>query len=340
MSGPMPGTSDSAVAEALDGMPGPDEGSAASIHARAARILRPPGALARLDEAAAWLAAWQRTDHPAVAAPALVLFAADHGVVARGVTPYPSEVTAAVVKAVESGVATAPVMAALVGATVRVVDVGVAVPTGDISREPAMSEERFLDAFDAGRRAVRELGTDLLILGEMGIGNTTAAAAVSTALFGLPAARWTGRGTGIDDEMLAAKVAVVEAAVARLSASAGPIEILRQLGGAELAALAGAVTEARLRSIPCVLDGFVVGAAVAPLHVLRPGALDHCVAGHRSSEAGHGRLLHRLGLDPLLDLGMRLGEGSGALSAVPLLRLAAACVTDVATFDELGLERL
>lgn len=335
----MPSAVDSAVAEALAGMPEPDEGAAESVRARASRILRPPGALARLDEAAAWLAAWQRTDRPTVTAPALVLFAADHGVVARGVTPYPSEVTAAVVKAVESGAATAPVMAGIVGATVRMVDVGVGVPTGDISREPAMSDERFLDAFEAGRRAARGLETDLLILGEMGIGNTTAAAAVSTALFGPPAALWTGRGTGIDDEMLARKIAVVEAAVGRLVATPEPIEVLRQVGGLEMAALAGAVTEARLRSIPAVLDGFVVGAAVAPVHVLRPGALDHCVAGHRSPEAGHGRLLDRLGLEPLLDLDMRLGEGSGALAAVPLLRLAAACVTDVATFDEWGVER-
>lgn len=319
-------------------MPEPDERAAGSVRGRAARILRPRGALARLDEAAAWLAAWQRTDRPAVTAPALVLFAADHGVVARGVTPYPSEVTAAVVKAVESGAATAPVMAQIVGAPVRVVDVGVGIPTGDISREAAMSDERFLDAFEAGRRAVRDLETDLLVLGEMGIGNTTPAAAVCMALFGPPAAAWTGRGSGIDDEMLARKIAVVEASVRRLTANAGPLEVLRQVGGPEMAALSGAVTEARRRSIPVVLDGFVVGAAVAPLHVLRPDVLDHCVAGHRSPESGHGRLLQRLGLEPLLDLGMRLGEGSGALAAVPLLRLAAACVTEVATFDEWGVE--
>lgn len=334
----MSSAADRAVAEALAGIPGPDEDAAAAIRARAARILRPRGALARLDETAAWLAAWQRTDRPVVTAPALVLFAADHGVVTRGVTPYTSEVTASVVKAVESGAATAPVMAGIVGATVRVVDVGVGVPTGDISIEPAMSDERFVDAFEAGGLAIRDLDTDLLVLGEMGIGNTTAAAAVCTALFGLPAESWTGRGSGIDDEMLARKLAVVEAAVHRLDPDDGPVEKLRQVGGPEMAALSGAVAEARRRSIPVVLDGFVVGAAVAPLHVLRPGVLGHCVAGHRSPEPGHGRLLRRLELQPLLDLGMRLGEGSGALAAVPLIKLAAASVTDVFTFDEWGLE--
>ena len=330
---------DDAIDRVIGDLPGPDESSIAAVRDRAGRVLRPPGALARLDEAAAWLAGWQRSDHPRVVEPALVLFAADHGVVERDVTPYPSDVTAAVVKAVEAGVATSSVMAEMVGATVHVFDVGVGLPTGDISLQPAMSEVQFLDAFDSGKQAVTGLRTDLLILGEMGIGNTTAAAAVACALFGPPAAAWTGRGTGIDDEMLARKIETVDASVRRLGASAKPLEILRQLGGYELAAIAGAVTEARHRSIPVVLDGFVVGAAVAPLHVLRPDALHHCVAGHRSPEPGHGPLLSRLRLEPLLDLDMRLGEGTGALAAVPLLRLAAACVTDVATLDEWGIER-
>jgi nicotinate-nucleotide--dimethylbenzimidazole phosphoribosyltransferase len=173
----------------------------------------------------------------------------------------------------------------------------------------------------------------------MGIGNTTSAAAVACALFGGPAAMWTGRGSGIDDEMLTRKIDTVEASVRRVGASAPPLERLRQLGGLELVAIAGAAIEARYRSIPVVLDGFVVGSAVAPLHMVRPDALDHCIAGHRSSEPGHGPLLSRLGLQPLLELDMRLGEGSGALAAVPLLRLAAACVTDVATLDEWGVER-
>lgn len=335
----MPISVDDAIEQAIGDLPGPDEASIVAVRDRARRVLRPPGALARLDRAAAWLAGWQRTEHPRVEEPALVLFAADHGVVERGVTPYPSDVTAAVVKAVEAGVATSSVMAETVGATVRVFDVGVGLPTGDISLQPAMSEVQFLDAFDRGRQAVAGLRTDLLILGEMGIGNTTSAAAVACALFGPPAAGWTGRGTGIDDEMLVRKIEIVETSVRRVGVSAPPLETLRQLGGCELTAIAGALTEARHRSIPVVLDGFVVGAAAAPLHQARPDSLQHCVAGHRSPERGHGRLLSRLGLEPLLELDMRLGEGTGALAAVPLLRLAAACVTDVATLDEWGIER-
>ena len=335
----MPISVDAAIERAMRDLPGPAESCMDAVRDRARRVLRPPGALARLDEAAAWLAGWQRTDHPLVEEPALVLFAGDHGVVERGVTPYGSDVTASVVKAVEAGVATSSVMAEEVGAALHVFDVGVGLPTGDISSLPAMSEEQFLDAFEGGRQAVAGVRTDLLLLGEMGIGNTTSAAAVACALFGAPAATWTGRGSGIDDEMLKRKVDLVETSVRRVGPSAPPLEKLRQLGGSELVAIAGAVTEARHRSIPVVLDGFVVGSSVAPLHFVRGDALHHCVAGHRSPEPGHGPLLSRLGLEPLLELELRLGEGSGALAAVPLLRLAAACVTDVATLEEWGVER-
>jgi nicotinate-nucleotide--dimethylbenzimidazole phosphoribosyltransferase len=229
-------------------------------------------------------------------------------------------------------------MARSIGAEIRVVDTGVGRPTGDITVEPALTEERFDECFDAGRDAVAATPCDLLVVGEMGIANTTPAAAVAAALYGGPAEVWTGRGTGIDDATWARKVATVEEARLRLSPGAGPIEILRQCGGSELAAIAGAVVEARVRSIPVVLDGFVVTAAAAPLDVASPGALDHCLAGHRSPEPGHSLLLEKLAKEPLLDLEMRLGEASGALAAVPLVRLAAAAVVDVATFEEWGLQ--
>jgi nicotinate-nucleotide--dimethylbenzimidazole phosphoribosyltransferase len=265
-----------------------------------------------------------------------VVFAADHGVAAAGVSAYPAEVTAAMVKALGEGVATASVLARHVGASLEVVDVGVGDPTGDLAREPALDPARFRACFDTGRRVVAGLHTDLLVLGEMGIGNTTAAAAVTAVLLGRPVEASTGRGTGVDDAGLARKRAAVAAARRRVG-TAGPLEALRQAGGAELAALAGAATEARLRRLPLVLDGFVVTAAVGPLALLHPGALANAVAGHRSAEPGHQAWLDRLALAPLLDLGMRLGEGSGALAAVPLLRLAAAAVTEVATFPEWGL---
>jgi nicotinate-nucleotide--dimethylbenzimidazole phosphoribosyltransferase len=327
---------DEEVAGLLAGAPAPDRRSAAAVAERAGQVLRPGGALARLDELAAWLAAWQGTDRPAVRRPAVVVFAADHGVAAGGVSAYPVEVTAAMLKALREGAATASVLARHVGAALEVVDVGVGRPTGDLARQPALDPARFRTCFQAGRQAVAGLDADLLVLGEMGIGNTTAAAAVTAILLGLPAQASTGRGTGVDDAGLARKLAAVEAARSRVG-SATPLEVLRQAGGAELAALAGAALEARLRPLPLVLDGFVVTAAVAPLELTSPGALANTVAGHRSTEPGHVALLERLGKPPLLDLAMRLGEGSGALAAVPLLRLAAAAVTEVATFSEWGL---
>jgi nicotinate-nucleotide--dimethylbenzimidazole phosphoribosyltransferase len=329
---------DRQVAHLLAGAPGPDQVAAAAVAERARRVLRPAGALARLDELAVWLAGWQGTARPAVRRPAALLFAADHGVAAAGVSAYPAEVTAAMLKALREGVATACVLARQVGATLEVVDVGVGRPTGDLTREPALDPARFRTCLQAGRDAVAGLDTDLLVLGEMGIGNTTAAAAVTAILLGRAARASTGRGTGVDDAGLARKLAAVEAARRRVGTEA-PMETLRQAGGAELAALAGAALEARLRRLPLVLDGFVVAAAVAPLELLVPGALANAVAGHRSAEPGHQALLELVGLRPLLDLGMRLGEGSGALAAVPLVRLAAAAVTEVATFAEWGLEQ-
>jgi len=323
----------------FENAPPPDDESRRALEERAANVLRPAGALSRLDAVAAWLASWQRTTKPQVNKPAVVVFVADHGVTTEGVSAYPAEVTVAMLRALNEGVATAAAMSRSVGAQLLVVDVGVGDPTGNIAVEPALSEARFTQCFEAGREAVAGLDTDLLIFGEMGIGNTTPAAAVAATLFGGPAEEWTGRGTGVDDETWARKVAAVERARGRVAPDAKPLEILRQVGGAELVAIAGAMIEARSRSIPVLLDGFVVTAAVAPLAVLHPGALDNALAGHRSPEPGHGMLLDKLGLEPLLDLNMRLGEASGALAALPLVRLAATVVVDVATFEEWGLTR-
>ncbi len=330
---------DDEIAPLLGDLPAPDRAAATAVRERASRVLRPTGALARLDEVAAWLAGWQRTAGPAVRSPAAVVFVADHGVASEGVSAYPSEVTAAMFRALTEGVATAAVMAREVGVRLHVVDVGVGRASGNLVREAALSPNRFRECFDAGRRAVAALDADLLVLGEMGIANTTPAAAVCAALFGGLAEEWTGRGTGIDDATFVRKVAVVESARRRIEGASGPLEILGQVGGPDLVAIAGATVEARRRSLPIVLDGFVVTAAVAPLEVARPGALDHCLAGHCSGEPGHRLLLDKLGKPPLLDLGLSLGEGSGALAAVPLIRLAAASVTDVATFEEWGLSR-
>lgn len=320
----------------LDRLPSADDAARAEVAARAASALRPTGALQRLDDVAVWLAGWQRTSRPAVAAPAIVVFVGDHGVTEEGVSAYPNTVTAAMLRALNEGAATAAVFADALEARIEVVDTGVGDPTANFVTDPALDPRRFRASFEAGRAVVAELDTDLLVLGEMGIGNTTSAAAVCACLFGLAPEDWVGRGTGIDDATLERKTEVVARARARVG-DAHPLEVLRQVGGTELVALAGAALEARLRSIPVVLDGFVVTAALATLEVARHGALDHCVAGHCSPEPGHRLLLDKLGKRPLLDLDLRLGEGSGALLAVPLIRLAARGVTDVATFEEWGL---
>jgi nicotinate-nucleotide--dimethylbenzimidazole phosphoribosyltransferase len=328
---------DEVVRPLLMGLPTPDAAASAAVRKRASEVLRPPGALASLDEVAAWLAGWQRTPSPAVERPAAVVFVADHGVVEEGVSAYPQRVTKAMLHALEQGAATASVMARRVDAALEVVDVGVGRPTGNLRHEPALSSERFIESFEAGRTAVRGLDCDLLVLGEMGIGNTTGAAAVCRALFGLRPEDWTGRGTGVDDAGLQRKIDVIESACSRVG-QVEPFEALRELGGSELAAIAGATLEARRASIPVVLDGFVVTAAVAALSVASRDALEHCIAGHCSSEPGHRLLLEKLGMRALIDLDLHLGEGSGALAAVPLIKLAAAAVTDVATFGEWGLE--
>lgn len=314
----------------------PDTGCSAAVAKRAAQVLRPAGAFARLDAVAAWLAGWQRTTTPSVERPAAIVFAGDHGVASRGVSAYPQAITTEMLNALQQGAATASAMARVVGAELSVVDVGVGVPTGDIAHEDALSADRFNECWRAGRDAVHALDADLLVLGEMGIGNTTVAAAVTAALYGLPASELTGRGTGVDDATFAHKIEVVEAARERV-AGATPLEILRRAGGSELTAMAGALVAARERSLPVVLDGFVVTAAAAVLEAERPGALDHCIAGHRSPEPGHSMTLEKLAMEPLLDLGLRLGEGSGALAAIPLIRLACASVIDVATFEEWGI---
>jgi nicotinate-nucleotide--dimethylbenzimidazole phosphoribosyltransferase len=321
----------------LANAPAPDEVAAAAIRDRAANVLRPTGALSRLDEVAAWLAGWQRTDQPRVDRPEVLLFAADHGVALDGVSAYPAEITAAMCHAVEQSQATVTAFAKDLGATVSLVDVGVGTPTGNLRTEPALSEARFEDAFEAGRAAVAKGDADLLVLGEMGIGNTTPAAAVAAAICGGDPAVWVGPGTGVAGSQLDHKRTVVAEAIDRIAAVDDPMEVLRQVGGAELVAMAGAAAEARLRSIPVILDGYVATAALLPLHEAVPGSLDHVLSGHRSPEPGHRWLLERMGKEPMLDLGLRLGEGSGALAALPLVRLAIAGVLNVATFSEAGL---
>ncbi len=316
-------------------LPPADVTARAAVHDRAADILRPSGALAWLDEIAAWVAGWQRTDRPAVRQPAGLIFAADHGVAAATkVSAYPTGVTEAMLSAYRDGRSTISAFARIAGAEVEAVDVGVGRPTGDIRYEAALEPGRFDSIVDAAIAAVDRLDCDLLVLGEMGIGNTTPSAAIAAALAGGETAAWVGRGTGVDDEGLARKRTAVQESVRRIAGITDPIEILREVGGAELVGVAAAALAARHRSIPVVLDGYVVTAAVLPLFSVDPTALDHCTVGHCSAEPGHRKLLERIGQRPLLDLDMRLGEGSGAMAAVPLIAMACAGVTEVPTFAE------
>ena len=316
-------------------LPTADAASAAAVHERAAQILRPSGALAWLDDLAEWIAGWHRTDRPRVERPVGLIFAADHGVAAaEAVSAYPVDVTAAMFDAYRHGRSTINAFARQVGATVVAVDVGIGRPTNDIRFEAALDLARFDETVDAAVAAVDRLDGDLLVVGEMGIGNTTPSAAISAALAGGETAAWVGRGTGVDDAGLARKRVAVQQAVRRIAGVTDPIEVLREVGGAELVAIAAAVVAARHRSLPVVLDGYVVTSSVLPLVMVDPSALDHCIVGHCSAEPGHRRLLEKIGKRPLLDLDMRLGEGSGAMAAVPIVAMACAGITEVPTFAE------
>jgi nicotinate-nucleotide--dimethylbenzimidazole phosphoribosyltransferase len=303
-------------------------------------LTKPAGALGRLEELAAWLATWQGQHPGTVEAPHCVVFAGNHGVAAQGVSAYPPEVTVQMVANFQANGAAINQLCCANGIVLSVVALDLDHPTADFTQAPALDETAFVAAFGAGLRAAAkaaEAGGDVLCLGEMGIGNTTAAAAVCHALFGGTASGWTGPGTGVEGEALSNKARVVAQGVAlHKSAASDALDLLRRLGGRELVAIAGAVVGARLNRMVVVLDGFICTASAAPLEALVPGALDHCVVAHKSQEPGHALLFAHLKKEPLLDLGLRLGEASGAATAVPILRAAAACHAGMATFSQAG----
>ena len=315
------------------------EGDAHAADAAARRqhaLTKPPGSLGRLEELAIWLARWQRREIPKLERVTVAVFAGNHGVAARGVSAYPQAVTAQMVANFAGGGAAINQLAGLAGADLRVVPVELDRPTRDFTVAAAMDTGEFLAAVDLGYRTVAP-ECDLLAVGEMGIANTTTAAMLCAALLGGGARRWVGRGTGVDDAGLAHKAATIEAALVHHRGILGdPLMVAAAMGGRELAAIAGAVLAARRHRIPVLLDGFVASAAVVPLMRLDAGIMEHCRAGHVSAESGHRALLGDLGLEPLLDLDMRLGEASGAAVAILLLRAAVACHAGMATFAEAG----
>jgi nicotinate-nucleotide--dimethylbenzimidazole phosphoribosyltransferase len=324
------------LATACRELPAADAAAEAAVAAREAMLTKPAGSLGRLEEAVAWLARWQGRNPPRLERVEVLVFAGNHGVTAQGVSAYPAAVTAQMVANFAAGGAAINQLARIAEAHLRVLPLSLDRPTADFTAAPALTEQDFLVAVETGFDAVSPQA-DLVCLGEMGIGNTTAAAALAAALFGGGGARWVGRGTGVDNAGLARKQTTIDRALAKHAASlSDPLACAATFGGRELAAILGAALAARRRRIPVLLDGFVCTAAAAPLARLHPGALAHAMAAHVSAEAGHRSLLDELGLRPLLDLDMRLGEGSGAAVGVLLLRAALACHLGMATFAQAG----
>ncbi|OMC39806.1 nicotinate-nucleotide--dimethylbenzimidazole phosphoribosyltransferase [Mycobacterium sp. GA-1841] len=340
--------------DSFDPVTEPDAEVAATARARQARLTKPPGSLGRLEELSVWAAACQGVCPPrALTRPRVVVFAADHGVTAAGVSAFPSAVTGQMVANFDAGGAAINVIAEVAGASVRVADIAVDCDeplsaaigahkirrsSGNIAVEDALSREDAAAALMAGRRIADDevdAGADLLIAGDMGIGNTTAATTLVAALTGAEPVVAVGRGTGIDDLGWMRKAAAVRDALYRArDVTRDPLGLLQVCGGADLAAMAGFLAQAALRRTPVLLDGLVVTAAALIAEQLAPGARAWWQAGHRSTEPAHSLALSHLGLEPIVDLGMRLGEGTGAAVALPIVRAAIATLASMATFTE------
>ncbi len=302
---------------------------------RQAQLTKPAGSLGRLEEITVWLSGWQQQNQLCVDKIEGLLFAGNHGVVEENVSPFPSEVTAQMVANFEAGGAAINVLTKKFGHKLRVFPIDLERPTANFSKQPAMTTEETLEAINIGAKAVEESEADLLYFGEMGIGNTTSAAAISAMVFGGMGRDWAGPGTGLSVSGIEHKASVIDKALAlHKDAVKTPFDVMRLLGGRELAAIMGAIVAARLRSLPVLLDGFVVTAAAVPLVINGGDTLDHCLSAHCSAEPGHQRLLDHLWMEPLLNMRMCLGEGSGAAVAAELVKAAVATYNDMATFQE------
>jgi len=315
-------------------LPQADAESRAAAEDRQNQLTKPPGSLGTLEELAVLMAGWQGTARPGIDKAQALIFAGNHGICDRGVNPFPQEVTAQMVANFQHGGAAINQLCRANGADLSVVALDLDTPTQDFTKGPAMPGAACLSAMKTGWEAV-DTDADILLLGEMGIGNSTIAAALCTALFEGEATDWVGAGTGSDASGMALKAKVITEGVA-LHGQGAPLDILAALGGREQAAICGAVLAARVARIPVLLDGYICTAAAAPLFATDPAFLDHCLVGHRSAEPGHRRLLETLGKAPVLDFSMRLGEGTGAALSLGILRAALACHNGMATFAEAG----
>lgn len=315
-------------------LPQPDTQAEQQATAHQNQLTKPQGSLGRLEELAIFLAGWQGSATPSVTTAQALVFAGNHGVCAQGINPFPQDVTAQMVMNFTSGGAAINQLSELAGASLSVHALDLETPTADFTTGPAMDEASCLEAMNKGAEAV-DPEADIILLGEMGIGNSTVSAALCAASFGGEAEHWVGRGTGADDEMKARKAEVIRTACNR-ALPASPLQILAELGGREQAAICGAVLAARSRRQTVMLDGYISTSAVAPLHLLSPDMLSHCLVAHQSREPGHQRLLSHLNKSPLLDLNMCLGEGSGAAIALMIVRSALACHNQMASFASAG----
>jgi nicotinate-nucleotide--dimethylbenzimidazole phosphoribosyltransferase len=312
----------------------PNVEAAADARVRQGELTKPAGSLGRLEDLAIFFAGWQGTARPQIARARAAIFAGNHGVTVHGVSAFPPSVTAQMVANFAGGGAAINALAGAAGLELTIVALDLDRPTADFTVDAAMSESDCLDALNRGA-AVVDADLDLLALGEMGIGNSTAAAALCARSLAGGVAGWVGPGTGVDGHGVARKVEVIERALSfHNDAPRSAFETLRRVGGREIAAIAGAVLRARQLGVPVLLDGFICTSAIAPLAAENPAIADHCIAGHCSAEPGHKRLLDLLGLAPLLSLDMRLGEGSGAAVAANIVRSAIAAHDQMATFAE------
>jgi len=324
------------LAGLADRLPAADKAAAEGARARQMSLTKPPGSLGRLEELAEFMATWRATDRPEIWRAQALVFAGNHGICAQGVNPYPQEVTAQMVANFQNGGAAINQLCQVNGAELDVIALDLDRPTDDFTQGPAMTAADCLAALNRGAEAVDE-GADILILGEMGIGNSTVAAALAAASFGGEVQDWVGPGTGSDPAGIARKVDAIRRGLTRHAGTKGDSgAILTALGGREQAAICGAVLAARAARIPVILDGFICTAAAAVLHVADPRLLDHCLVGHASAEPGHRKLLTAIGKRPVLEFDMRLGEGSGAALALGIVRAALACHNGMATFGEAG----
>lgn len=321
------------VIELLTIAPDGDEAAVAAVRAREAELTKPAGSLGAMEGLVEFLARWQGRAQPRLDNPMVTIFAGNHGVTDQGVSAFPRDVTAQMVANFTNGGAAISQICALHEINLRVFELALELPTGDITQEAALDDRMCAATIAYGMEAIAGK-PDLICLGEMGIGNTTVAAAIFAALYGGTGADWVGRGTGVDDAGLARKAEAVDRALARHAGELDhPLAILARLGGREIAAMLGALIAARHQKVPVIVDGFVATAAAAIAHAVNPASIDHCLFAHVSAETGHARALAAMGQKGLLDLGMRLGEGSGAALAAVLVKTALHLHNNMATFE-------